>query len=50
MINPQSRAAPSTRARKSDAPVLAIDGLLQSKVQPLGDYQRRSTSSIQGGK
>ncbi len=48
-LDPQGRAAPSAKTRKSDDPVLRIRRLLQHKVQPLGDYSLAVLFPNQGG-
>jgi hypothetical protein len=48
-LDPQDRAAPSSKTRKSDDPVLRIRRLLREKVQPLGDYTRAVLFPNQGG-
>ena len=47
-LDPQGRAAPSSKTRKSDDPVLRIRRLLQDKVQPLGDYSQAVLFPNQG--
>ena len=47
-LDPQGRAAPSAKTRKSDDPVLRIRRLLQDKVQPLGDYNQAVLFPNQG--
>jgi hypothetical protein len=49
-IDLQDRAIPSSKARKSDDPVLGIRRLLQEKVRPLGDYFQAIVFPNQGGK
>ncbi len=49
-INSHDRAAPSSKTRKSDDPVLRIRRLLQEKVQPLGEYHQAIVFPNQGGK
>ncbi len=49
-LDPQDRALPSTKTRKSDDPVLRIRRLLSDKVQPLGDYHQAIVFPNQGGK
>ncbi len=49
-IDRRDRAAPSSKTRKSDDPVLAIRRLLQEKVQPLCDYHQAIVFPNQGGK
>jgi hypothetical protein len=49
-IDHQDRAIPSSKARKSDDPVLGIRRLLQEKVPPLGDYFQAIVFPNQGGK
>jgi hypothetical protein len=49
-IDLRDRAAPSTKTRKSDDPVLGIRRLLQGKVQPLCDYHQAIVFPNQGGK
>jgi hypothetical protein len=49
-IDHPDRAAPSTKTRKSDDPVLGIRRLLSEKVQPLGDYYQAIIFPNQGGK
>jgi hypothetical protein len=44
-----NRAAPSTKARKSDDPVLRIRRMLQDKVHPLGDYNQTVLFPNRGG-
>ncbi len=48
-IDRHDRAAPSSKTRKSDDPVLRIRRLLQEKVQPLGDYCQAIVFACQGG-
>ncbi len=48
-LDPQGRALPSTKTRKSDDPVLRIRRLLSDKVQPLGDYYQAIVFPSQGG-
>jgi len=48
-LDPQGRALPSTKTRKSDDPVLRIRRLLIDKVQPLGDYYQAIVFPNQGG-
>jgi hypothetical protein len=48
-IDLRDRAAPSTKTRKSDDPVLAIRRLFSEKLQPLGDYYQAIVFSSQGG-
>jgi hypothetical protein len=48
-IDMQDRAAPRTKTRKSDDPVLGIRRLLQEKVRPLGDYYQAIVFPNQGG-
>ena len=48
-LDPQDRALPSTKTRKSDDPVLRIRRLLSDKVQPLGDYHMAIVFPNQGG-
>jgi Domain of unknown function (DUF4384) len=49
-LDPQSRAAPSSKTRKSDDPVLRIRKHLQEKVQPLGNYSQAVLFPNRGGK
>ncbi len=49
VLDPQNRAAPTSRTRKSDDPVLRLRRLLQDKVQPLGDYNQAVIFPNQGG-
>jgi Domain of unknown function (DUF4384) len=49
VLDPQNRAAPSSKTRQSDDPVLRLRRLLQDKVQPLGDYNQAVLFSNQGG-
>ncbi len=49
-IDRQDRAAPSSKTRKSDDPVLRIRRLLHEKVQPLGEYHQAIVFPNQGGK
>jgi hypothetical protein len=49
-IDGRDRAVPSSKARKSDDPVLHIRRLLLEKVQPLGDYHQAIVFPNQGGK
>jgi hypothetical protein len=49
-IDPQDRAIPSSRARKSDDPVLGIRRLLEENVRPLGDYYQAIVFPNQGGR
>jgi hypothetical protein len=49
-LDPQDRAAPSFKTRKSDDPVLRIRRLLQEKVQASGDYYQALVFPNQGGK
>jgi len=49
-LDPQGRALPSSKTRKSDDPVLRIRRLLSDKVQPLGDYYQAIVFPSQGGK
>jgi hypothetical protein len=42
-------AAPSTKTRKSDDPVLAIRRLFSERVQPLGEYYQAIVFPNQGG-
>jgi hypothetical protein len=39
-LDSQNRAAPSSKTRESDDPVLRIRRILRDKVQPLGDYSQ----------
>lgn len=48
-LNPQGRAAPSSKTRKSDDPVLRIRKILQEKVQPLGNYSQAVVFPNRGG-
>jgi Domain of unknown function (DUF4384) len=48
-LDPQGRAAPGDKTRKSDDPVLRIRKLLQDKVQPLGDYSQAVLFPNRGG-
>ena len=48
-LDPQDRALPSSKTRKSDDPVLRIRRLLSDKVQPLGDYYQAIVFPSQGG-
>ena len=48
-IDRRDRAAPSSKTRKSDDPVLDIRRLLQEKVKPLGDYHMAIVFPNQGG-
>jgi hypothetical protein len=48
-LDSHDRAAPSTRTRKSDDPVLRFRRLLQDKVQPLGDYSQTVLFPNEGG-
>ena len=48
-LDPQGLAAPSSKTRKSDDPVLRFRRLLQDKVQPLGDYSQAVLFPNQGG-
>jgi hypothetical protein len=48
-LDSHDRAAPSTKTRKSDDPVLRIRRLLLDKVQPLGDYSQAVLFPNQGG-
>jgi hypothetical protein len=48
-LDSHDRAAPSTKSRKSDDPVLRIRRLLQDRVQPLGDYSQAVLFPNQGG-
>jgi hypothetical protein len=48
-LDPQGRALPSIKTRKSDDPVLRIRRLLSDKVQPLGDYHMAIVFPNQGG-
>ena len=48
-LDSNNRAAPSTKTRKSDDPVLRFRRLLQDKVQPLGDYSQAVLFPNQGG-
>jgi serine/threonine protein kinase len=45
----RDRAAPSSKPRRSDDPVLQIRELLQKRVQPLGAYHRAVIVPNQGG-
>jgi hypothetical protein len=49
-IDQRDRAAPSTKTRKSDDPVLGIRRLLSDKLAPLGDYYQAIVFPDQGGK
>jgi hypothetical protein len=49
-LDPQDRALPSAKSRKSDDPVLRIRRLLSDKVQPLGDYWQALVFPNEGGK
>jgi hypothetical protein len=49
-LDPQDRASPSTKTRKSDDPVLRIRRLLSDKVHPLGDYWQALIFPNEGGK
>ncbi len=49
-LDPQNRAAPSSKTRKSDDPVLRIRKILQEKVQPLGSYSQAVLFPNRGGK
>jgi hypothetical protein len=48
-LDAHDRAAPSTKTRKSDDPVLRFRRLLQDKVQPLGDYTQAVLFPNEGG-
>jgi hypothetical protein len=48
-LDPNDRALPSTKTRKSDDPVLRIRRLLSEKVKPLGDYYQAIVFPNQGG-
>ncbi len=48
-LDPQGRASPSTKTRKSDDPVLRIRRLLSDNVLPLGDYYQAIVFPCQGG-
>ena len=48
-LDPQGRAAPTSKTRKSDDPVLRIRRMLQDKVQPLGDYSQAVLFPNRGG-
>jgi Domain of unknown function (DUF4384) len=48
-LDRQGRAAPSSKTRKSDDPVLRLRRILQDKVQPLGDYSQAVLFPNQGG-
>ena len=48
-LDAHDRAAPSTKTRKSDDPVLRFRRLLQDKVQPLGDYTQAILFPNEGG-
>ena len=48
-LDPQDRALPSSKTRKSDDPVLRIRRLLSDKVQPLGDYYQAIVFPSRGG-
>jgi hypothetical protein len=47
-LDAHDRAAPSTKTRKSDDPVLRFRRLLLEKVQPLGDYSQAVLFPNQG--
>jgi hypothetical protein len=47
-LDSHDRAAPSTKTRRSDDPVLRFRRLLQDKVQPLGDYSQAVLFPNQG--
>ena len=49
-LDAQGRAAPSTRTRKSDDPVLRIRRLLSDQVQPMGDYWQALVFPDEGGR
>ncbi len=49
-LDPKDRAAPSSKTRKSDDPVLRIRKILVDKVQPLGDYTQAVVFPNRGGK
>jgi hypothetical protein len=49
ILDSHDRAAPSTKTRKSDDPVLRFRRLLQDKVQPLGDYTQAILFPNEGG-
>jgi hypothetical protein len=49
VLDPQNRAAPSSKTRKSYDPVLRLRRLLQDKVQPLGDYNQAVIFPNHGG-
>jgi hypothetical protein len=48
-LDSNNRAAPSTKTRKSDDPVLRFRRLLQDRVKPLGDYSLAVLFPNQGG-
>jgi hypothetical protein len=48
-IDQQGRAAPSSKVRKSDDPVLGIRRVLEDKVRPLSDYYQAIVFPNQGG-
>ena len=48
-LDQQDRVLPSTKARKSDDPVLRIRRLLQEKVRPLGDFYQAIIFPNRGG-
>ena len=50
ILDSHDRAAPSTKTRKSDDPVLRFRRLLEEKVQPLGDYSQAVLFPNQGGR